>query len=151
VRSRWLVLVATYPLYSNPEQKRPAEQLATLVGDLAYVDGKDVSAHGNSFELLPGCHVVGPPEKWGKVDYSHSIWANIGKLNFAIPMKARHRYVVRIDVGMSNGAGSTLNIVVREETMDGTVTRYFRPIKGLVPVEDCNRAAAATNPTSVNE
>lgn len=133
-----------YPLYPNPAVRRVPEEVATLLGDVATVDGVNVSEHGKFFELLPGCHIVGPPERWGQTDYNHTIWVTIGEASFAIDMKAEHRYVIRVNVSSLSGSGGTFSVTAREETMDGTETRSFRLYRGSVPLGGCNRLAAAT-------
>lgn len=128
---------SAYPLYPDPAQRRAANEVATLLGDVAIVDDVDVSEHGKFFELLPGCHIVRPPPKWGQTDYNHTIWADLGQASFAIDMKAEHRYVIRVNVSSLSGTGGSLSITAREETMDGTKTRTFRLIKGIAPPDSC--------------
>ena len=66
---RWLVgltLVATgcgsagaergFALYPGP--RAAADQVATIDGPIATIDGQDVSSHGSTFEVRAGCHVV---------------------------------------------------------------------------------------------
>jgi hypothetical protein len=135
----------TYPLYSNAGQKLGPEAVASLTGDVAYVDGRDVSPYGNSFELLPGCHVVQPPEKWGGSSYGQpTVWATIGKISFAMDMKAQHRYSVHVEVvRLSGNDAANVTVEAREESTDGTITRRFRAINADVPPNDCAAALAA--------
>jgi hypothetical protein len=132
---------SVYPLYPDPENKRSSEEVATLLGDVAKVDGQDVSEHGAAFELLPGCHIVAPPEKWGKTDYNNTVWADVGQVDFAIDMKAQHRYIVRIDVSELRGTGGSLSIKAWEEDMDGTMTRSFEPSGGPASNAECRSQA----------
>jgi len=48
------------------------------------VDGKDVSAHGRSFDLLPGCHIVVTPSKSGTMDSTGRSLITTGPRKFAI-------------------------------------------------------------------
>lgn len=124
-------------LYPDPEHRRAPTEVATLVGDVAIVDGKDVTEYGNSFELLPGCHLVATPSKWGQTGHYETMVANIGHVYFAIDMKAGYRYVLRIEIASLTGGGGKLSITAREEQSDGTVTRMFNPVKGQPQDGDC--------------
>lgn len=51
-----------YPLYPTTDAGPMApSRVARLAGYVRFVDGVDVSEHGTTFELLPGCHLVGTP------------------------------------------------------------------------------------------
>ena len=127
----------TYPLYPNPEQERPAAEVAILTGDVAIVDGKDVSSHGRTFALEPGCHIVSTPKRDGGTSSSATFWADIGEISFAINMKARFRYVVRVNFAQTNGTGGHVSVTAREEHLDGSVFRQFVPIRGRPPNGSC--------------
>ena len=116
------------PLYPESGARLAPEKVATLYGDVRDVDGKFVSEHGGAFELLPGCHVVGLVESWGRVDpQTGGVIANLPRIEYALPMREAHRYVIEIDAQMSSGPSGRLTISAREENASGTVTRKFSP------------------------
>src|SRR5436190_21621245 len=85
---------ALYPATSTP---RKPEEVAHLTGYVQRVDGKDVTEHGHSFELLPGCHMVVTPQEWGNVSAaSGGISWKTGHLTFALPMKADRQYLIDV-------------------------------------------------------
>jgi hypothetical protein len=135
----------SYPLYPNSGQKLGPDAVASLSGDVAYVDGRDVSSYGNSFELRPGCHVVRAPEKWGGMSYGQpTVWANIGKVSFAMDMQAHYRYLVHVEVVRLSGSdGNNVSVEAHEESLGGAITRRFRPINEDVPFGNCTAALAA--------
>lgn len=130
-----------YPLYPNPpliEQQR----VAFLTGYVLEVDGKDVSAQGRSFDLLPGCHIVVTPSKSGTMDSTAGVVITTGPRTFAIPMKAAHSYVIEVGVsgtfGELSGSGYLLG---REIDEAGNTTRKFAPAASPQDVQDCMREA----------
>jgi len=146
----WLVVLATiwagacitgtrrgYPLYANPPLLEQ-QQLAFLTGYVLAVDGKDVSSHGRSFDLLPGCHIVVTPSKSGSMDSTAGVVITTGPRRFAIPMKAAHSYVIEVGAsgtfGELSGSGYLLG---REIDEAGNTTRKFVPATSPQDVRDC--------------
>ena len=117
--------------------------MALLIGYVRDVDGKDVSAHGKSFELLPGCHIVGTPSKWGTMDSTAGVVITTGPHQFAIPMKAGHSY--SIEVGSSSpfltAPTSPAYLSAREMDAGGTTTRRFAPAESPQDLRDCLKEA----------
>jgi hypothetical protein len=101
-----------YPLYPNPDKERPSEEVAILMGEVAIVDGKDVSPNGRTFALEPGCHIVRTPKRVGGTSASGAYWADIGEISFAMDMQAHHVYVVRINVATTSGMGGSVTVSV---------------------------------------
>jgi hypothetical protein len=131
-----------YPLYSGPELLEE-EKVASLTGYVHDVDGKDVSAHGQSFDLLPGCHIVGTPSKWGTMDSRAGVVITTGPHKFAIPMKAGHSYIV--EVGSSSAyfsaPASPAYVSAREMDARGKTSRTFAPATSAQELQDCPKQA----------
>ena len=90
------------PLYDLPT--RPyLEQVATLDGYVATVDGREVRKLGGAFELLPGCHLVTTPTHWGNGSRYNPVTANTRAISLLIPMLAGHHYSI-VNGSTSNGA-----------------------------------------------
>jgi hypothetical protein len=130
-----------YPLYPHPplmEQQR----VAFLTGYIHDVDGKDVSQHGRSFDLLPGCHIVGTPEKGGTMDSTAGVVITTGSRKFAIPMKAAHSYVIEVGSPTAfSGITGPASLSGREIDEAGKTTRRFAPAASLPDVQDCMKEA----------
>ena len=135
-----------YPLYPNPPLIEP-QRVAFLTGYVLEVDGKDVSAHGRSFDLLPGCHIVVTPSKSGTMDSTAGVVITTGPRKFAIAMKAAHSYVIEVGVsgtfGELSGSGYLLG---REIDEDGNTTRKFAPAESSQDVQDCMKEAVNMSP-----
>ena len=131
-----------YPLYPSPDGARPDEsQVAQLGGYVRYVDGADMSSHGTSFEVLPGCHVVGTPSTWGDAtSNTAAVIMTTGRLTFALPMKSGYRYTVRAEVEHMTGPTGTGGIKAYESDGRGTTTRTFGPTSGAVDPATCEEA-----------
>lgn len=97
---------------------------ATLIGDIESVDGVSVSAHGNRFLVLPGCHTVTNVTTWGGMDPNAAVMAHLPQMPFSMDMKAGLTYVLRIEVvGPVQMQGGRLSITLREQDHDGNVLR----------------------------
>ena len=129
-----------HPLYTTNEPPRPPDQTAKLFGPIKTVDGEDVSKQGQSFTLLPGCHVVRLLEKVGHID-SHNGGGFIGTLGhttFALRMKAGHTY--EIDLGNNTGTMRPLNqmtIQAWERAADGSGATSIPPVKSGNEIDAC--------------
>jgi hypothetical protein len=130
-----------YPLYPNPPLMEQ-QGVAFLTGYVHDVDGKDVSQHGRSFDLLPGCHIVGTPVKGGNMDPTAGVVITTGSRKFAIPMKAAHSYVIEVgSSGPVNGLAGPIYLLGREIDEAGKTTRRFVPAESLQDVQDCMKEA----------
>ena len=128
-----------YPLYPSSDGARPDEsRVAQVDGYVRYVDGADVSPHGESFEVLPGCHIVGTPSTWGDATTNNTaaVIVPTGKVTFALPMKAGYRYTVKVELGATSGPTGTSVIKAYESDGHGT-TRTFGPASGTVDPTTC--------------
>jgi hypothetical protein len=124
------------PLYPDPGRPLSAGEVATLHGDVRKVDGNVVSENGGAFALLPGCHLVGVVENWGRLDMNGGgVVVKVPPIVYAMPMRGGYRYIVRIeaDHGMAGG-GATIKAT--EEDAQGNVTGQFAPANAQA-VADC--------------
>jgi hypothetical protein len=114
------------PLYPAQVRQLAANEVATLHGDVREVDGKVVSEHGGSFALLPGCHVVGVVESWGRFDpQTGGVVVKVPRMAFKLPMRAGYRYIVRIDTDLT---ARHARVSAFEEDAEGNVTAKFSPV-----------------------
>ena len=131
-----------YPLYPLSDGARPDEsRVAQLQGYVRYVDDVVVSPHGASFEVLPGCHVIGTPSTWGDATTGNTaaVIVTTGKVTFALPMKSGYRYTVRVELGARTGLSGTAAIKAYESDALGTTTRTFEPAGSTVDSKTCGK------------
>ena len=114
-----------YQLY--PGLRADSGAVAKLTGYVQWVDGEDVSKHGRSFELMPGCHTVTTPKSWGQVSESGGVVANTGPLTYAIRMQAGYSYRVEVKFAASAGSPQSVRISAKELDPAGKVTGIFSP------------------------
>jgi len=129
------------PLYDTAEPLQ-RHQVAVLSGYVRYVDGKEVSALPSPYELLPGCHVVGTPSSWGKGTQSGAIVAHTGMLQFALPMKAGHRYSIRVQASPMTGPTGPLTIAACESDAERNIVSTFGPVSDAADLAGCGEASA---------
>ena len=135
-----------YPLYPSSDGARPDEsRVAQLQGYVRYVDDAVVSTHGASFEVLPGCHVIGTPSTWGDATTGNTaaVIVTTGKVTFALPMKSGYRYTVKVALGATTGTSRTAAIKAYESDALGTTTRTFKPASGTVDSTTCEEVKPA--------
>lgn len=128
------------PLY--PGNRLGSDQVATLGGYVAWVDGRDVSALGGAFELLPGCHVVTTPTHWGGMTSSGGRSATTGAVTFAVLMQAGYHYLV-VSTAESTGPRFHTRTQVDETDPAGNTARSFERVKTAAEIEACRQAPAA--------
>src|SRR5882672_1997302 len=110
------------PLYPLTDARPKREDVAQLGGYVRMVDNQQVT-EGKSFELLPGCHIVGTPARWGRVDSSSGgVLVDTGHQTFALVMKAGHRYFVGVSVKMMGGSTGSAVVEATEEDPQGRKT-----------------------------
>jgi hypothetical protein len=127
---------AAYPLYSA-DQPLANSEVATLHGDVAYVDGRDVGGLATSFTLLPGCHVVGLPDKSQAGDPSRGgFWATLPPTYFAVQMRARMHYLFKVRMQATDNLG-TVTIDAREVDSAGQTVRELRPVTDPAQLRRC--------------
>ena len=126
-----------YALYAATDTPRTPEEVAQLTGYVEKVDGTNVTEHGQSFEVLPGCHLIVTPQSWGRVGESGGITWKTGHLTFALPMKAGRQYLVEVQAHRVGGASFGGRIVAFEKDMQGNVTQEFGPATGTVDLSTC--------------
>ncbi len=128
------------PLYEQPQSTIAPERVVRLNGYVQLVDGRDVSSKGDSFELLPGCHVVVTPEKWGHTEYNAGamvVWIT-GHVRYAIPMHAGRSYSIRVDADPQNSTGVTGVTTAREFDAEGRLLRTFKSEPGAFDRGACH-------------
>jgi hypothetical protein len=132
-------------VYAVEGRRADLGEVARLDGYVRYVDGQDVSDHGDSFELLPGCHVIGTPSTWGKSNEpaSGAVLITTGKLTFALPMKAGHHYSVDLEVPFATGPSAPVSIKARERDLSGRITRIFERATSERDIHSCEDEATA--------
>jgi hypothetical protein len=114
-------------LYAGPT--REASTVATLVGDIEAVDGRQVSNAGRTFELSPGCHVV---TTQARVARGWSVPGIPPQLTFVIQFKPGHDYVLEYS-GRSGSA--TMNAL--EKDARGHVLSSLVPTTDKALMERC--------------
>ena len=123
-----------YPLH---DEQLPPSRVARLSGYVRFVDGRDLADHGRSFELLPGCHVVGTPEKWGGASLDAAMVATTGVVYFALPMKPGRHYSIDVHTDGMAGPVGTLRIEARETASNGEPTELFAPVTSQAEIDAC--------------
>ena len=128
-----------YPLYPNPPLL-DEHGVAFLTGYVHDVDGKDVSANGQSFDLLPGCHIVGTPSKGGMMNSQAGVVFATGSHRFAIPMKAAHSYVIEVGASAQFNALAGPGLLLgREIDEAGHTSRTFAPASSVEDFRNCEK------------
>src|SRR5882724_2294400 len=83
---------ALYPF----EGARPApESVARVEGYILEIDDKRVN-EGKVYEVLPGCHAIRTPERWGRGDSTGAVSVRTGQRGFSIDAKPGYTYDVEI-------------------------------------------------------
>jgi hypothetical protein len=131
------------PLYPVNGPRPNESQVVQLGGYVRQVDGKEVK-EGNVFELLPGCHIVATPARWGRVDSSSGgVMVDTGHQIFALVMKPGHKYLVEVVVEMMGGSTGSAVIRAVEDDDKGKRTGIFGPAGSSADLEKCKEAAAS--------
>ena len=112
-----------YPLYAKVGAGPGRDRVATLRGAIQTVDGLDVASKGQTFELLPGCHIVTLQRNIGMGTASGAFAANVGLLVIAFAMRPAHSYTITMETDDSTGPVGRYTIVAREKAPDGSATR----------------------------
>lgn len=125
------------PLYSPETPRRAENTIAALLGDIATVDGRDVSGSGRTFELLPGCHVITTRRSFGKVEQGLPMTALLPPLTFVLPMHANRSYLLEYEPSSNAGNGGVALIQAREVDASGKVLATHLPTSDKALVEHC--------------
>jgi len=112
-----------YPLYPKLGEGPGRDKVAMLYGPIQTVDGEVVAGKGQTFELLPGCHVVTLQRNIGAGTANGAWAANVGHLVIAFPMRAAHSYVITTDFEDSTAPVGHYQIVAREKAPNGSAVR----------------------------
>jgi hypothetical protein len=128
-----------YPLYSAARPLTLPE-VAGVAGFVKDIDGQDVSKHGTNFEVLPGCHVVGTPTQWGRMNTNTGVMVTTGRCVFVLPMQAGHQYFVEVgEATFTSGPIWKAIVVARETDAKGSTVREFAPATSKEDFEVCQR------------
>lgn len=128
------------PLYEGGGPPRPRNLVALLYGPIQLVDGARVTAKGDAFELMPGCHVVQVGGHAGSFDpLQQGGWiATLPPLTFAFRMAAGGTYAISVNMDQALGLGpnGTGHVVAREQDTHGHVT-VVPAVRDLAAVDAC--------------
>lgn len=130
-----------YALYPS-DRVLASSEVAAVAGFVQDVDGQDVSKHGSNFEVLPGCHVVGTPTKWGQMNTNSGVMIATGRCIFVLPMQAGHQYFIEVgEYTFTNGPTSKAIVVAHETDANGSIVREFVPATSPKDFEICRPKA----------
>jgi hypothetical protein len=135
------------PLYPATGPRPSESQVAQVGGYVRQIDGKEVK-EGKAFELLPGCHVVGTPARWGRVDSGGTggVLVDTGHQMFALVMKPGHKYLVEVAVEMMGGSMGSAVVHAVESDAAGTRTGVFGPAANSADLETCKQMGSRPAP-----
>jgi hypothetical protein len=134
------------PLYPRMDPPPKRDEVAQLGGYVRVVDNQQVT-EGKSFELLPGCHIISTPARWGRADaHSGGTMADTGHQTFALVMKPGHRYFIDVNLKMMGGSTGTVVLEAREEDPSGKRTQVFGPAHSIADIENCKQAGSGLAP-----
>jgi hypothetical protein len=112
-----------YPLYARVGDGPGPDKVALLQGPVQSVDGQSVAAQGQTFELLPGCHIVTLQRNIGAGTASGAWAANFGYLVVPFEMKPGHRYLISADFEDTSAPVGHAQVMARERAPDGSTIR----------------------------
>jgi hypothetical protein len=112
-----------YPLYPRMGDGPGIDKVALLQGPVQTVDGQSVAAQGQTFELLPGCHIVTLQRNIGAGTADGAWAADFGHLVVAFEMKPGHRYVISADFEDTSAPVGRAHVTARERAPDGSTLR----------------------------
>jgi hypothetical protein len=129
-----------YPLYPPTAVAPAPSQIATLEGPINMVDDVNVSARGQTFQLLPGCHIVTLERNIGEGGDNGAWAANLPRITYAFEMKPGHLYKIIVDVEMGSAMLGRMKLTARETAPDGSSVRWF-PARGAGDLDECRHWA----------
>jgi hypothetical protein len=126
------------PLYPITDTRPKREEVAQLGGYILSIDDRQVS-EGRLFEVLPGCHVVRTPARWGRTDSSAVVTVDTGNQTFALLTRPGYTYVVEVSIEyMGSGpAGGKAFFRVTEKDLEGKKTKGFGAMTSDEDIEEC--------------
>jgi hypothetical protein len=127
---------SAYPLYAKVGPGPGPDKVAILHGPVQTVDDQTVAAKGQTFELLPGCHIVTLQKNIGAGTANGAWAANLPQLVVAFYMKPAHRYMINTSEPETSAPVGRIQIFASEKAPDGTVVRV--PFAGSeADIENC--------------
>jgi hypothetical protein len=130
------------PLYPISGERLPPERVAQLDGYVRKVDDKQIDQSG-SYELLPGCHIIETPARWGNVSSSGGVIVDTGNRVFTLLMKPGHHYHVDVSVKMMGGSGGSAAVEAFEQDPKGNRTVVYGPGINTATAEACSAAESS--------
>jgi hypothetical protein len=121
-----------YPLYPSSATPPPPDEVARLYGPITSVDGRDVSALGGAFELLPGCHtVVTEGQPLDSTTYTAVSGRRPPGKYFVLPMRPGHSYYIKQVSSADVSTISPIRVTIFAEEFDhgGASQKVFYPAK----------------------
>jgi hypothetical protein len=112
-----------YPLYAKVGTGPGPAKVAMLHGPIQTVDDQNVASKGQTFELLPGCHIVTLQKSVGAGSANGAWAANLPQLVVAFYMKPAHRYMINTEIPDTSAPVGRFYIFASEKAPDGTVVR----------------------------
>jgi len=112
-----------YPLYPRVGPGPGPDKVALLYGPIQTVDDQNVGGKGQSFELLPGCHVVTLQRNIGAGTADGAWAANVGHVVVAFQMRPGHRYSIKMEIDDASGPVGHSRLIARDRGPDGAVIR----------------------------
>jgi hypothetical protein len=135
------------PLYVARAHPYAVTEVAQLYGEVAQVDGRDVSGLGPRLELLPGCHIVTTRTSLGHRDLSqNAVATNLPKRDFAIHMQANRNYVIEYDLATRTGNGGVVAVSAREQDAAGHITATLEPASNRAELDRCRATTSHPQP-----
>jgi len=127
------------PLYPVTEPRPRREEVAQIGGYILSIDDRQVS-EGRLFEVLPGCHVVRTPARWGRTDSSAVVTVDTGNRTFGLLTRPGYTYVVEVSIEHMGGGSSGRAIFrVTEKDLDGRKTQGFGAMTSDEDIEECRQ------------
>src|SRR5260221_2924282 len=124
------------PLYPVTDPRLRREEVAQIGGYILSIDDRQVS-EGRLFEVLPGCHVVRTPARWGRTDSSAVVTVDTGNRTFGLLTRPGYTYVIEVSIEHMGGGPSGRAIFrVTEKDLDGRKTQGFGAMTSDEDIED---------------
>jgi len=115
------------PLYPIDGARPLPEKVARVGGYVLQIDDSRVN-EGKMYEVLPGCHAIRTPERWGRGSETGAVSVRTGQRAFSIDAKPGYTYDVAIRTRfLGGGPTGTATLQVTETDADGKKTPDFRP------------------------
>jgi hypothetical protein len=136
-----VVMSDPYPLYPKVDTGPGPGKVALLRGPISIVDGSAVSGKGQSFELLPGCHLVALDASGAKGNRKGNSSVNPPQVVFALEMRPGYIYTIDTRSAPSDGLSNKWQVTALEHSPDGSIVLV--PRARASDVRDCRNWATS--------